>query len=74
MVPHERGDALARLHIPQLDLGVLAAGGDQRLRGVPVAGLDVPAMTRQHPLRAALAKVPDLHSQPECADIELLRQ
>mmetsp|Transcript_14155 Transcript_14155/g.42143 ORF Transcript_14155/g.42143 Transcript_14155/m.42143 type:complete len:336 (+) Transcript_14155:328-1335(+) len=53
-------DGLARARVPQLDLRILRARGDEALRGVPAAALDVPAVARERALLLARAEVPDL--------------
>ena len=56
----ERGPAGAR--IPQLDDGVLGAGGHHALAGVPVACLHVPAVPRHRRLALRRLEVPDLRA------------
>ena len=45
LVPVEGVDALVGAWVPEADLGVLAARGDQGLLRVPLRALDVPVAT-----------------------------
>ena len=55
----ERG---AGAGIPELDEVVLAAGHEQTHGRVPLDALDVPAVSSEDALFAALGKGPDAHS------------
>lgn len=60
LVAVDGGHVVAALGIPELDEVVLAARGEERLKGMPMDALYVPAMSRQHALLKHLGKVPDL--------------